>query len=319
MAFKRKEYHKEENCLNCSYPLVGKYCGNCGQKAFLHKDSFLHMVAHFAGDYFHYDNKFWITMKTLFTKPGVATLEYNEGKRAKYLNPIQLYIFVTTVFFIFAMSDSPKTKPVKENTINIQQKDTSSPDVNAVIGISKKKDGKARFGIGSLTPREETVEAYDSVQKSLPPHERDGIFLSHVRHKSYVHGDSFGDLISNNFPKVFFILLPIFAALLALLFRRKKLYYVDHLIFSIHFHSVLFAILILNLLLINLWQNDAFDEVLTYVVFTGVTFYLFLAIKKVYPSPAWKIIFKLMLLLLAYLISFLIVFLLLLAIIYLFF
>ncbi len=87
MAFQEKEYHHEENCLNCGYPLIGKFCGNCGQKAFLHKDSFWHMASHFIGDYFHYDSKFWITLKTLFTKPGIVTLEFIQGKRVKYLTP----------------------------------------------------------------------------------------------------------------------------------------------------------------------------------------------------------------------------------------
>jgi len=96
----------EEHCLNCGEELHGRYCSHCGQKAGLRKDSFGHMVVHFIGDYFHYDNKFWTTFKALITKPGQVTLDYIEGRRARYLNPIQLYIFVVTVIVLLTIGQA---------------------------------------------------------------------------------------------------------------------------------------------------------------------------------------------------------------------
>lgn len=240
MAFKRKEYHKEENCLNCGYPLIGKFCAQCGQKAFLHKDSFMHMVVHFVGDYFHYDNKFWLTIKTLFMKPGLATIEYIQGKRVKYLNPLQLYIFITTVFFLVAMSnDSDEKKKIVQKPLTKQQQDSLIAYKKTLVGINT-ADGENRIGIGNLTPNEPTREAYDSVQQSLPPAKRDGFFVTRIRRKSFSHSNDIGEQLQHHFSKVFFLLLPLFAMFLAFLFRKQKLFYVDHLIFSVHFHCMLF-------------------------------------------------------------------------------
>jgi cation transport ATPase len=55
-----------------------------------------------------------------------------------------------------------------------------------------------------------------------------------------------------------FFLMPLFALFLWLLFRRSKLYYTEHLVFSIHIHCVVFLVLILYMLLsalfsVSLW------------------------------------------------------------------
>ena len=296
MAFKEKVFHNEENCLNCGYPLVGKYCGNCGQKAFLHKDSFWHMAAHFAGDYFHYDNKFWTTIRTLFTRPGLVTLEYINGKRSKYLNPIQLYIFVTTIFFLFFFNLSLNTGKLVEahqtpphrpavtqhqiDSIGIAVASRLTKDTfnSTMVADAKKKSKDIKFdgtqidlnsGL-SFSPSDEAENwhQYDSIQHTLPTAKRDG-FWGRLFHKRIYtisekyHGNdeiqhAFVEKFQHNSPKIFFFLLPFFAFLLHLFFRKKGYYYVDHLIFSIHFHSVLFIAASISRFVFIFYPNKSF-------------------------------------------------------------
>ncbi len=305
MAYKEKEFHKEENCLNCGYPLIGKYCGNCGQKAFLHKDSFRHMVMHFAADYFHYDNKFWTTIKTLFTKPGLVTLEYIQGKRAKFLNPIQLYIFVTTIYFLFFFANSGA-----EQTINFTSKDSLSTMQmdsiksalldNSLTGINTANADHPKIGIGELTPKEPTLKMYDSVQHSLPPAKRNNYFENLFIRKVFTFNSMnllewnthFKEKFIHNFPKIFFILLPFFALLLKMVFRKSKLYYVDHVIFSVHFHAFLFIMLGIKGILTTIYDDQHFSFLIGFIIFIGLGFYLLRSFKRVYPSPWWKLILK---------------------------
>lgn len=317
MAFKRKIYHRDEKCLNCGYPIIGNYCGECGQKAHLHKDSLWHMIVHFVGDYFHYDNKFWTTIKTMFTKPGLITKEYIEGKRVKYLNPIQLYIFVTTVFFVFFASSAQKDTPdFKLKNVNQSQRVNTPP--KGLTGLNG-NGGNSQIGIGNWTPKETTREEYDSVQNALPESERDGFILRHVRHKSYEHTEGFGYQITKNFSKVFFILLPYFAFLLAVLFFRRKMYFVDHIIFSIHFHSFVFILLIASSIAFSIWDNETFANTLACILFVGIGVYLFKALKLIYPDSTLKLIIKQILLFLLYLIGFLLSLILLIIFLFLFF
>ena len=311
MVFREKVFHKEENCLNCDYPLVGSFCGNCGQKAFLHKDSFWHMVVHFAGDYFHYDSKFWRTFKTLFTKPGLATLEYINGKRAKYLNPIQLYIFVTTVFFLFLFTGDDHIKKgdsVKVNRDSLRTLIRDSMRAERLGNAQALKDsGKVdRYSIDAgdnlsfKSPEGKDFSEYDSIQQTLPVNRRDGRFERYMTRKMYTLeekypddtiADVFKEKFVHNFPKVFFLLLPFFALLLHMMFRRSKMYYVDHLIFSIHFHSFIFINLII-LSLVSFIHIKWLVNLLGFALFFGLGIYLLFSFRRVYPSPWWKLILK---------------------------
>lgn len=333
MVFQRKVYHRDEKCLNCGYPIIGNFCGECGQKAHLHKDNLGHMIVHFIGDYFHYDNKFWRTLKILFTKPGLITLEYIQGRRVKYLNPIQLYIFVTTLFFLFLFSTTDSKDEVSE------EYDTSMVTVPSVVNLNYKVDStqeavlndvqdsilselnetmvqggsaKSKIGIGKWSPSEINLKAYDSVQNNLPDSLKDSYWKRKLKRATYRDGDNFGDLILHNFPKMFFLLLPIFAFILMMLFRKQKYYYVDHIIFSLHFHAVLFFILGIESVITYFISNEVIINAITFCSGVGIIIYLFFSLKRVYPSPLYKIVFKQIALFFLYLIMFLLCFVLLL-------
>lgn len=329
MPFHRKEFHKEENCLNCDLPLIGKYCANCGQKAFLHKERFWHMAMHFTGDYFHYDSKFWTTLKTLFTKPGLVTLEFINGKRAKYLNPVQLYIFVTTIFFLFFFSLSGgnektvKKEPLRESESVLN--DSIALPRNATFEIV---DGKIvaseGFSFKHILPEEKNITTYDSVQVTLPDSLKDDFFTKYVYHRLYYLSDKYGteenfgtifkERFLHNIPKIFFLLLPFFALLLKVFFRRKSFYYVDHIIFALHFHAMLFMIVGINYLLSMLIDDENIEGYLNLATLLGLGIYLFLSLRKVFEETRLKIWFKQLFMFLAYLLGFLVTALLVLAI-----
>jgi hypothetical protein len=80
MGKKKKElFVKELACLNCDTALSGKFCTNCGQKAFLDKSNFFLLVYEFVSDYFHFDGKFFSTLKALLLRPGHITREFILG------------------------------------------------------------------------------------------------------------------------------------------------------------------------------------------------------------------------------------------------
>jgi len=318
MAFKKKTYHKEENCLNCNYPLVGQYCGHCGQKAFLHKDSFGHMALHFIGDYFHYDSKFWLTIKTLLLKPGMATIEFIHGKRVKYLNPIQLYIFVTTIFFltVFSLansqSDDAELNKIERDRILTEVTDSLNNDTNIELGFSNTAKG-SKIGLGDWTPNEKSLFEYDSVQNTLPKNQQDGFIKKKVIRKSFKlainqnFSEEIGKFYIKNIPKIFFILLPFFALLLKLIFFRKRTYfYVDHIIFSIHYHSFGFIVGLLFFIVGMIPYVDDYSGLLWFIYLLILSIYLSVSLKQVYQSPWWKIILKQLILFIGYFIGFLV-------------
>jgi len=88
----------ESACLNCATPLVGSHCHACGQPAHVHKTlaAFFHDLLH---GVFHFEGKIWRTLPLLAWRPGKLTREYIDGRRASYISPIALFLFVTFLTF----------------------------------------------------------------------------------------------------------------------------------------------------------------------------------------------------------------------------
>lgn len=89
-------------CLNCGHPFTGseKFCSYCGQKNSLKKLSLGDFVNNLFSGFFSYDSRFWTTFIPLLTKPGQVSKQYIEGKRARFVNPFQLYLNVSIIFFL---------------------------------------------------------------------------------------------------------------------------------------------------------------------------------------------------------------------------
>ena len=102
------KYRKDHNCLNCGFHVEEHYCSRCGQPNLELDENFWQFITHSIAHYFHFDNKFFQTLVPLLTKPGKVTLDYLAGKRARYINPVSMYIFVSIVYFIVV--SPPKIK-----------------------------------------------------------------------------------------------------------------------------------------------------------------------------------------------------------------
>src|SRR4051794_38334780 len=75
----------EQGCLNCGAPLGGPYCAICGQKdpkPDLTLREFVHETTHELTDW---DGKVPRTLKALVLRPGLLTIDYLSGRRARWL------------------------------------------------------------------------------------------------------------------------------------------------------------------------------------------------------------------------------------------
>jgi len=89
-------------CLNCQQPLFGNenFCSYCGQKNTVKKLSFNNFISNLFSGFFSYDSRFWTTFIPLLTKPGKVSKDYIEGKRVRFVNPFQLYLNISIIFFL---------------------------------------------------------------------------------------------------------------------------------------------------------------------------------------------------------------------------
>ncbi|HTK21471.1 MAG TPA: DUF3667 domain-containing protein, partial [Mucilaginibacter sp.] len=111
----KKHYRHENDCLNCGTIIQGHYCHNCGQENLELHESFGHMMNHAISDYFHFDHQFFHTLKPLLFKPGFLTNEYMAGRRAQYLHPVKMYIFISIVYFLLLFKTNGDSNIVHVN------------------------------------------------------------------------------------------------------------------------------------------------------------------------------------------------------------
>jgi hypothetical protein len=98
-------------CLNCGATVTGAFCSACGQKAHVHR-SVLHAVEEFLHGITHFDSKLWNTLPLLFARPGKLTRDYVQGKRARYVAPVALFLLtVFSMFLLFGFLPSPVDVP----------------------------------------------------------------------------------------------------------------------------------------------------------------------------------------------------------------
>jgi len=78
------------NCKNCDTLLSekDKFCPNCGAKVVKVRLTFKRLLKELTTNVFSWDNRYFITLKTLIMKPELILSSYINGVRKKFTNPL---------------------------------------------------------------------------------------------------------------------------------------------------------------------------------------------------------------------------------------
>jgi len=113
-------------CKNCNSDIVGIYCHNCGEKL-LFKEDF--HVRRYIGGFFtsltNVDSKFYRTVRAFIGRPGRLSADYLDGLRKPYLSPIQIFLIVTVIFFVFTPDFDVFYVPAKWFILNMTSENSS--------------------------------------------------------------------------------------------------------------------------------------------------------------------------------------------------
>ena len=336
----RHHLRHDKTCLNCGSLVEERFCTHCGQENLEPKETVGHLISHFFEDLTHFDGKFFVTVKDLILRPGFLTREYVAGRRTSYLNPIRMYIFISAMFFLalFAGSEE-KSEPQDDNThaVNVFRQQLADSLRNAktdsprkafngalagTLDTSKVKAKDESLGlkygaagvveIDIVEHKYNTLREYDSIQRTLPDTAKDKgtmhwILRNNVKQKEKHGGRSTLHLevdVRHDIPKLMFLLLPLFALYVGWFYDRKKYYYVNHAIFSVHFHSFTFLfflfMLLLDLVIPGQWTGLILMAITPVVIFV----YLVAALHGMYGQSFWVTLGKGVAITLIYLITF---------------
>lgn len=272
-------------CANCDTPLQGDYCHRCGQDNKNYVRSAFGLIAEFLGEFTNWDNRLWRTLWPLWVRPGFLSLRYVQGHRAPYVPPLRLYIFTSIVaFLVFAQAipvDSINLNPPEETAESAADDESEPPGGGLVAPPIPGRDVQFELPLVS----EETNRRLEYNFGRIAENPQIGI-------------NQFFSLA----PQVMFLLLPLFALVLKLIYWRRHHYYMEHLILALHTHSFVLQLAVVAVGLAML--EDALAawpvvpealSVLSSLLFWSVPLYLLLSHKIFYRQGWWKSVFKFLL------------------------
>lgn len=184
----------------------GRFCQECGQEATDLQRPVSGLVHDFLFDTFAFDARIWRTLPLLVTRPGALAAEYVAGRRARYVPPLRLYVFLSALFFaVMAMADGG---PLRFAAVT----DDDDVLIESAFGIRLTAVGASAADEDSPTARVSRAAA---------------------------DVEGFNDIVIATLSYAHFFFLPLVALLLWILWRRR--WYAEHLVFGMYFFA--FALL----------------------------------------------------------------------------
>jgi len=288
-----------ESCLNCGKAISEEmvYCPNCGQrnrKSQLPLGTFL---SDFFEDYFTVDAKFFRSIGKLVFVPGALTKEFNLGRRKTYIAPFRLYIFVSFLFF-FVLAIDQKIEGNFEDNQLIKFGDGKEDLDRAVLSVDSLLKDQSKDSLITPAELDSLKAATTKFQSENPPDlevnlGEDSVsspiedFLEERARRANDNPELFIQSIFKASSVAMFVMLPFFGFLLFLFHFRKRKYYVEHLVHSVHFHSFLFVIFFFALLANIFFEWDGFIW-----IFLVAFVYLVLSLRTAYSQSYFKAILK---------------------------
>lgn len=232
-------------CANCRAGVTGNYCQQCGQETVLHPPSAREFLHEFVGHYVALEGKLWGSLVLLFCRPGRLTREYIAGRRVRYVQPLRLYLTFSIIFF--ALFKLGGVTVGRDDAIRITTTPAAAhqgaPSRNETAADAEPEAGPGANRNVSLTSKSEFRAWMDRRSPALGA--KVGKFFSlpkeEMRHQ--MEKGFYGYA-----PYALFLLMPVFALWLKLLYLGSGRRYGEHLLFALHANGFAFAALALMLL-----------------------------------------------------------------------
>jgi hypothetical protein len=324
---RRRQRTPLTHCENCGAQLTGRYCAQCGQAAIDYRRSFRHVIADVLDSFLNWDSKFFHTIGLLIAKPWRLTNEFLAGKRVRYLNPLRLYLLASILFF-FAVNygarglhvDPSKLGPKDRAEIEADlKKEDLPPEARAKLErLLREPSPPPASGAPSL-PRASSP-AVEASAPAAPPKETFGpvtdrpfvIFdagtkpstpfeqwlEARAKDKMGEHGTKMGLFIStlfSNLPYMMLCCIPLFAFVLKVLYIRRHIFYIDHLIYALHIHTFAYTGIML-IVLATIGLNRAVPGTIAgwaiALLWIAFVVQIFLSIRRVYRQGWFISTFK---------------------------
>ena len=273
-------------CPNCGRVRPASFCAHCGQSDRDYARALRSVAGELLRETFALDSRLFRTLVQLLFKPGGLTREFSRNRRASFVSPVRLYVFASLAFFLIlslAGDFSRFSRGMPEGEVDISGA-RQAPTEESLAAFREALPPRHRVKVDDILGRPEG----DVGRQILSSIAGSGDTLDGWLERFLMLGSI--DILHDpavvprrflaNMPVAMFCLVPVLGLVLAVLFRRRKRFYVEHLVFAMHMQSLTFCIYALALLIPDAGPGTWIRAVLALTPYP----YFVIALKRYYEN-----------------------------------
>jgi hypothetical protein len=195
-------------------------------------------------------------------------------------------------------SDSVRNQVLTSLATKLGTTPASKADTGESLEAAFNDHGAVVFKIAEY--KYKSIADYNAKQAALPNKAKDGAVNQYLSKKIIKMAQEAGNGgrfvitkdMAHDIPKIMFIFLPLFALIVRFFYSGKKFVFTQHAIFSLHFHSFLFLILMVLELTMPLFDGFKAIIIAFDVSLLLVFVYLAAALHNAYQQAIWLSVIK---------------------------
>jgi hypothetical protein len=227
-------------CRNCGAQAPLKFCPECGQETTLHPPTLGEFLHEFVGHYVALEGELWRTLALLLRRPGRLTREYLDGRRRRYVLPLRLYLTASFLFFLVLKLVAGTVTPGMK--VLVDGRDIAVSEYRAEMAAAAARSASGASAAGGT--RFEVIKANDCGGAGQRACTRIEAALNESFMRAQENPQEALERAREHFlhyaPYAIFVLLPAFAGIMQLAYRRRRMTYGEHFVFSLHLHAFWF-------------------------------------------------------------------------------
>src|SRR6266550_168930 len=317
------------HCENCGTELHGRWCAQCGQAAIDYRRSFRHVIVDVLDSFLNWDSKFFATIGWLIARPWFLTNEFLAGRRVRYLHPLRLYLLASILFF-FAVTHWAKSIHLDPDKLSPQDRAEIATELKNDEDLPPAARAKIQKALKLESPPPEAGKTEEAVKEKPPspaPQDKTEVtnkqgetkqgdfgplqlgpekpstpfetwIEAQAKEKIGEHGSKaqlFLMTVISNLPYMMLCCIPLFAFVLKILYIRRGVFYIDHLIYALHIHTFAYTGIML-IVLATIGLNRAVPSLIAgwiiALLWIAFVVQIFLSIRRVYRQGWFVSIFK---------------------------
>ncbi len=301
-----------------------RYCGRCGQKRIRKMVSLWELVSDFVVSVVNLESQTWQTLRDMFI-PGKLTQAYFQGKRARYLTPLRLFFLMAVAHFAVLAFKAHNALKDDLEQLTRQGRDQAYerlygrrmdslilevrrdfPSAGRALDSLRRRGniradsvpsetgmGLLRFRNGNFSSVPLNLSQEDLY--TLTPEElakkhriRDPFeqMQLQVYQRAVQEPDNLIQFLLSKLIWMVLVLVPAVALVLKFLYWRRRRYFVEHLVFGLHYHA--FAFFLMSVYFLAAFRHPEYLGGVLLLIFL----YGLLAMRRYYCQGWFKTLVK---------------------------